>query len=333
MQRALRFSLMGFFLVVAAAGCTGTFIGPVPDLSGGDPGEAELGAAPEPSWPSAAAYLDSLFDPQQSLCREYPGATTFLVTPDNVLVASALTYLTSPASPDPMHGAMISARLHSLKACGCADEPGHDGFINHHIDPVVKKGALVPLAPRSPCVRTPRLVPTAASSCGDPGAQCPAAGVALTQSDYPEFGWFADACQATACNTTSVSGWDGEGQGVGAADMLALQILNRKNRGMDPMRLWQYLSSKWDGQGMRDRAAMTEGKYSTAKLALFKICARVLGQTLPEGVDRKLAAAQNAQGGIRSTYDLSGKFTLDQLGTAEATAYTILAFRKPTTDF
>ena len=26
-------------------------------------------------------------------------------------------------------------------------------------------GALVPLAPRSPCVRTPRLVPTAASSC------------------------------------------------------------------------------------------------------------------------------------------------------------------------
>ena len=35
---------------------------------------------------------------------------------------------------------------------------------------------LVPLAPRSPCVRTPRLVPTAASSCGDPGAQCPASG-------------------------------------------------------------------------------------------------------------------------------------------------------------
>ena len=115
--------------------------------------------------------------------------------------------------------------------------------------------------------------------------------------------------------------------------MLALQILNRKNRGMDPMRLWQYLSSKWDGQGMRDRAAMTEGKYSTAKLALFKICARVLGQQLPDGVDRKLAAAQNAQGGIRSTYDLGGKFTLDQLGTAEATAYTILAFRKPATDF
>ena len=321
---------MGLFLVVAAAGCTGTFIGELPDLSGEDPGEVELGAAPEPSWPGAAAYLDSLFDSQQSLCRAYPGAPTFLV-PDNVLVASALGYLTSPANPDPMHGAAITARLQSLKACGCADEPGHDARTNHHLDPVVKKGAMVPLQPRSPCMRVPRLVPTAASSCGDPGAQCP--GSALVQLDYPEFGWFADSCQATACNAPNVSGWDAEGVGQGAAELLALQILNRKNRGLDPMRLWQYLLAKWDGQGMRDRAAMTDGKYSTAKLALFKICARVLGQPLPAGVDRKLTAAQNAQGGIRTSYDLSGKFTLDQLGSAEATAYTILAFRKPTTDF
>jgi hypothetical protein len=158
-------------------------------------------------------------------------------------------------------------------------------------------------------------------------------GFDLRHEDHPAAGWVSDSCQAGPCAVTSIAGWDEEGVGQGDAELLALQILNRKNRGIDTNTLWQDLVGKWDGKGMRDRPATVEGKYSTAKLALFKICARVLGKTLPEGVDHKLAAAQTAKGGFRTTYDLSGQFTLDQLGDTRTTAYVTLAYKKPPTDF
>ena len=329
MARARSFA--GIFLALAAigyiGGCTGASVGPPVDLAGEQDGDGV-----QPDWTRAAAYLDSLFDPQQSLCREYPGASTFWTAPDNALAGRALSYLATPASPDPTHGAEILARLQSLKDCACNDDPGHDGLSNHSIDPLVKKGAQIPLQPRSACKGTPRVVPPPASMCGDPGASCPA-GAMVFSADHASFGWVAGYCQPSACATTAVVGWDAEGMGQGAADELALQILNRKNRGLDPMPLWQHLASKWDGQGLRDRAALTDGKYATANLALFKICARVLGQPLPAGVDRKLTEAQNAQGGFRTFYDLNGQFTLDQLGNAATTAQVILAFRKPIADF
>lgn len=309
-------------------GCSGASVGPPVDL-----GEVDPGPVPEPSWPKAAAYLDSLFDPTQSLCREFPGASTFWTTPDNALAGRALAYLAAPANPDPTHSAEILARLKNLKECGCNDEPEHDGLIDHAIDPVVNKGAKISLQPRTACVRTPRAVPMAQSSCADPMASCPAAGTMLRSADHAERGWVADTCQAGACSTAPIAGWDEEGQGQGSAHELALQILNRKNRGLDPMGLWQHLASKWDGKGLRDRAAATDGRYLTADLALYKICARVLNQTLPSGVDRKLAEAQNAQGGFRTSYDASGQFSLDQLGNTETTAYVILAFRKPASDY
>ena len=329
MTRARSFA--GILCTLAAvgfiSGCAGASVGPPVDLAGEQDGDVE------PDWNRAAAYLDSLFDPQQSLCREYPGANTFFTTPDNALVGRALSYLTTPTSPNPTHGAEIIARLQSLRDCACNDDPGHDGLSNHSIDPLVTKGAQIPLQPRSVCKGTPRLVPPPSTMCGDAGTSCLGGSAMVQSADHATFGWVAGYCQPGACATTAVVGWDAEGMGQGAADELALQILNRKNRGLDPMPQWQHLASKWDGQGLRDRAAMTEGKYSTASLALFKICARVLGQPLPGGVNRKLADAQNPQGGFRTAYDLNGQFSLDQLGNAATTAQVILAFRKPAADF
>jgi hypothetical protein len=327
MKRIVGWTVVG--MIWLAAGCTVGALSP-PVLAAADLAPSELGNTPEPNWAAAGTYLGSLFDAPQQLLREYPGATTFWVSPDNALAARALAYL---PTPDVSHSAALLSRLQTLAACGCTDEPEHDGLLNHHIDPVIHKGALVPLQPRAACVRTPRMIPQAKSSCSAPGAQCPPRGVDLRHEDHPERGWSADSCQTDACTAAPVAGWDEEGLGMGAADLLALQILNRKNRGLLTQALWENLVSKWDGQGLRDRAAMTDGRYATYKLALLKICARALGQALPDGVDRKLVEAQNAQGGFRSQYDLSGQFTLDQLGNTLTTAYVILAYRKPLTDF
>ena len=82
-----------------------------------------------------------------------------------------------------------------------------------------------------------------------------------------------------------------------------------------------------------DQAAVNDHAYTTYKVALLKLCARVLGKPLPLGVDEKLQAAQGPNGGIRTSYALDGNFTLDQLGNAVTTSYVVLAFRKPVGDF
>ena len=319
--------------MATATGCTNAT---PPWMNRDDQDLASLGPAPEPSWTGAGSYLVSLFDASRSLCRSAPGATSAWSLSDNALAARAFAYLPVPASPgtpDPTFSGSIVARLATLKACGCNDLPEHDGLIDHHIDPVVNKGAQVPLQPRTACGRSARMVPTAQSSCMAAGSQCPGADFVVSHEDHPENGWISDSCHLNPCTVTVAAGWDEDGVGQGDADLLALQLLNRKNRGLDTGALWQNLVGKWDGKGLRDRHAVTDGKYLTYKLALLKICARVLAKPLPEGVDHKLAAAQNAQGGFRATYDLSGQFTLDQLGNTQTTAYVALAYRKPVADF
>ncbi len=321
--------------MTVVAGCTSSATPPWanPDNLGD---LASSAPAPEPSWTGAGSYLISLFDAQHSLCRPTPGATAGWSIRDNALAARAFAYLpvpTPPTSPEITYGDAIVGRLQTLKACGCLDQPEHDGLTDHHHDPLVNKGAQVPLQPYTTCVRTARLVPTAASTCVAAGAACPGPDLDLRYDDHPEHGWVADSCQGGRCSVTAVAGWDEEALGHGDAEHLALQLLNRKNRGLDPTALWQNLLSKWDGHGLRDRPTMAEGRYATDKLALLKICARVLGQPLPAGVDTQLAAAQNAQGGFRTHYDLSGQFSLDQQGSALTTAYVVLAYRKPVADF
>ena len=334
MKQVFRFSSWGLVLI-AAVGCNGLSSPPWanPDNQGD---LASLGPAPEPSWAGAASYLVSLFDDQRALVRSAPGATAAWSTNDNALAARAFAYLPvppSPTSPDQTFGGAIVARLQTMKSCGCNDQPEHDGLTDHRIDPVVNKGAQIPLQPHSACVRTARLVPMAQNVCSAAGAQCPGMDFALRHDDYPENGWIRDACHTDPCTVTAVGGWDEDGVGQGDAELLAMQLLNRQNRGLDTAALWQNLLGKWDGKGMRDRAAVADGRYTTYKLALLKLCSRVLAKPLPEGVEHKLAAAQNAQGGFRATYDLAGEFTLDQAGNAQTTAYVALAYRKPVADF
>jgi len=83
--------------------------------------------------------------------------------------------------------------------------------------------------------------------------------------------------------------------------------------------LWTILNGKWDGKGMNDQSTTnySDHHYETYKLALYKICARVLAKALPSGVDDKITAAQASNGGIRTTYDSNGNFTLDQIGNCE----------------
>jgi hypothetical protein len=97
--------------------------------------------------------------------------------------------------------------------------------------------------------------------------------------------------------------------------------------------LWQSLALKWDGKGIFDSVANQEGRYQTATLALFKLVAQVLGKPLAMGVNEKLKEAQGSHGGIRASYGLDGSFSAEQTGNAETTALTVLAFRKPVTDY
>ncbi len=295
-----------------------------PDLTSG----ADLAAAPEPDWGKVAAYLDSLYNPTLSLLREYPAATTYNTTDDNALAALAYQYL--PTANLGRRDAIINV-LRSYKICGCDDQAEHDAMVNHHVDPVITKGAKIPLVPNSACTRNPERVSAPTARCGTSGADCPSSSV--RHADHSGGGWLGDDCNFGICSTKSMSGFATSGPGKGSAELIALQILNLRNRGMATDTLWQSLLGKWDGKGIYDQAAVNDHAYATYKVALLKLCARVLGQPLPLGVDEKLRAAQGANGGIRTSYALDGNFTLDQVGNAATTAYVVLAYRKPVSDF
>lgn len=302
-----------------------------PDPDPGDGSSApDLAQAPtsEPDWTKLAAYLDSLWNASKSLLREVPGGNTYWTSPDNGLAARAYQYLPTPnlARRD-----QIISTLQSYKICGCADLAEHDAILNHLIDPVVTKGAQIPLTPSSGCQRLPENANSPTGSCGAFNNTCP--GSTVQHTDYAQGGWYGDACNFGICNASSQSGWNSATVGKGQGDLIALQILNLRNRGSDTETLWQSLLAKWDGKGINDGPAAKNGQYQTDKLALFKICARVLGKPLPPGVDDKLKEAQGPNGGIRTTYKSDGSFTLDQQGNAETTALVVIAYRKPVADF
>lgn len=287
----------------------------------------DLAPAIEPDWGQVTAYLDSLYNPTLALLREYPAANTYYTSDDNALAARAYEYL---PTPNPTRRDAILGALRSYKICGCGDVAEHDAALNHHVDPVTTKGAQIPLTPRSACNRTPESQARPAASCGSSGAACPGR---VGHRDHPSADWLGDDCNFGICSTTTMSGFANSSPGKGAADLIALQILNLRNRGMPTDTLWQSLLVKWDGKGIYDLAAVNDRAYSTYKVALLKLCARVLGKPLPMGVDEKLRAAQGPNGGIRTSYALDGNFTLDQVGNAATTSYVVLAFRKPVSDF
>lgn len=289
---------------------------------------ADLAPAPEPDWGKVAAYLDSLYNPTLSLLREYPAANTYFTADDNVLAARAYQYLPTPNLG--RRDAILSV-LRSYKICGCDDLAEHDAVLNHHVDPVVSKGATIPLVPNSACSRNPELVSGPTASCGSSGADCPSS--SIRHADHASGGWVGDDCNFGICTTKSMNGFAASGPGKGSAELIALQILNLRNRGMATDALWQSLLGKWDGKGIYDQAAVNDHAYTTYKVALLKLCGRVLGQPLPLAVDEKLRAAQGPNGGIRTSYALDGNFTLDQNGNAATTAYVVLAYRKPVSDF
>lgn len=283
-------------------------------------------SGPQPDWDKLAAYLDMLYDPTQSMLRSAPGSGEYWTSPDNTAGARAFEYLPTPNTA--RRDAILSV-LRSQKICGCDESSEHDATVNHHHDPLVTKGAIVPTTPKVSCSRTPRKVVGPASFCDSSGSKCPSASIA--HEDHAA--WLGDQCNFGICNSGSISGWDDTGPGRGLAETMALQILNRKNRGQSTSELWQNLALKWDGRGIYDARADIDRRYSVSALALFKVVARVLGKPLPSGLDEKLVAAQGANGGIRSFYALDGSFSLDQQGTAKSTVFFVLAFRKPVADF
>lgn len=285
----------------------------------------DMATGPQPDWDKLTAYLDSLYDAGQGLLRAHPMTSDIWTASDNMAAARAYEYL---PTPNLMRRDTIVSTLKSYKICGC-DISEHDATTNHHHDPVVNKGAVIPTTPQRACVRTPRKVSGPASFCDSSGSKCPSA--SITHEDHST--WVGDQCNFGICNSGSISGWDESGPGRGLSETMALQILNRKNRGLSTNELWQNLALKWDGRGLYDARADQDRRYSVQSLAMFKIVARVLGKPLPSGLDEKLIAAQGPNGGIRTHYALDGSFTLDQQGTAETTSYVVLAFRKPVTDF
>lgn len=282
----------------------------------------------EPDWTRLTAYLDSLFNEKKSLVREFPGATTYVTANDNTLAARAYQYLPVPnlARKD----AILSA-LRAIRICGCGDIFEHDATLNHYIDPVVTRAAVIPVVPRSGCGRSPEYVGGPTASCGNLSASC--AGNDVKHADYAISGWAGDNCNFLKCYTNQLTGWDAVGLGRGYADLLALEILSYKNRGMATNAMWENLVGKWDGMGLYDQSAAENGNYETWTLALFKIAARVINKPLPTGVDEKLKEAQGSNGGIRVNYAKSGSFALDDKGNAATTALVVLAFLKPVADF
>ena len=286
----------------------------------------DMWTGPQPDWDKLAAYLDSLYDASQNLLRTNPSTSEIWTANDNMAAARAYEYL---PTPNLTRRDAILAALKSYKICGCDSVSEHDATTNHHHDPLVIKGAQIPTSPQRACLRVPRKVVGPASFCDSSGSKCPSA--SIQHEDHAT--WLGDPCNFGICNSGSISGWDESGPGRGLAETLSLQILNRRNRVMSTTELWQNLALKWDGRGIYDARADQDRRYSVQSLAMFKIVARVLGKPVPSGLDEKLIAAQGPNGGIRTHYALDGSFTLDQQGSAEATSYVVIAFRKPVADF
>ena len=126
-------------------------------------------SGPQPDWDKLAAYLDTLYDPTQSMLRSAPAAASTGPAP------------TTPPAPAPLVSAdantarrdAILSVLRSRKICGCDETSEHDATINHHHDPLVTKGAIVPTTPKVSCSRIPRKVVGPASFCDSSGSKCP----------------------------------------------------------------------------------------------------------------------------------------------------------------
>jgi hypothetical protein len=299
-----------------------------------DAGDADAGPT-QPNWIAAQGYLDGLFDPTQSLLKRAPGSTQFWTMNDNALAAKAFLYL---PMPETTRLAAIQARLQNLVVCGCLDVSGHATSMNHFIDPVVNKGAQIPLTPATACFEVPLDTTSGATCSRDAGADasvpsCPATQV--LHEDHPQNGLSADACNAGTCTAGTFGTWNASGTGMGYADIVVYEILNYRNRMASPAAingLWQLLLGKWDGVGLKDAAVAADGQYSTYKLALFKLAARAIGESLPTGVEETIVASQGTNGGFRSSYNSLGIWT-DDASDAPTTALVVLAYRMPMTDY
>jgi hypothetical protein len=260
-----------------------------------------------------------------------------------MLATKAFNYL---PCPDAGKRDAILAKLRVLRVCGCRDVPEHLTDMNHHMDPVVTKTATIPTIPTNNCNGKPKQVPDSSKPCSDPGSFCPADDI--RHEDHPDGSsaqsmWAADSCNSISCSTIPLTNWQDSGMGNGYADLIALEILNYKNRGMATDDLWNNLLGKWDGLGLNDSIVAKKGLYDIYKLALFKMCARILNKTgqLPTGVDAKIVDAQikpadtsnnNLIGGFRTQYNTSSQYT-DSNGNCETTSLVVLAYLKPVSDF
>jgi hypothetical protein len=277
-----------------------------------------------PDWDAAGKYLSSLFDPNLSLVTHAAGSASFFATDDNVLAAVAFNYL---PTPDPTKRDAIFGRLKLIRVCGCSYQPGHDGTINHFIDPVVSQGAQIPLIPYPGIAGYTRSVVNLTDNCGSAGALCSA----VRDVDHPPH-WSGDACNGVTVMHGPFTDFETPGMGKGYADIIALEIMNYRNRNMSADKLWSELMAKWDGKGLNDAPFATHATYTVRNLALFKLAANVLGKALPPAVDGLLIGAQDADGGFRSGYDASGAYTPNS-SAADTTALVAISFLKPVGDF
>jgi hypothetical protein len=304
----------------------------VPGLDAGDgavDADAEAGVV-DIDWAAVTTYLNTLYNSTQQLVQRTPASGTYYTSPDNALVQRAYLYL---PTPDKAKSASILARLQSFKICGCSDSPGHDATVNHQFDPLVRKGATIPYDPSADCQGMPTDTRSPAGSCSSADAAlapfCPPAGI--YHEDRPAKQWGIDTCNSAVITGSPLPQWNQSGANAGYADLIALETLSYRNQNLSTDTLWSLLAAKWDGVGIADAATQPDGSYSTYKLALFKIVARALGKTIPNGVDSTLIQAQGTNGGIRTNYSPGPTFT-DEAGSAESTALTVLAFRLPVSD-
>lgn len=297
---------------------------PPPTIEPVDSGAEEPTPPQEQFWPRLEKYLSEQFDPTVGLVRDFPGSNRF-GNNANVLAAHAFTHL---PTPDVAKYDTIISRLERSKICGCELTPGHNALVNHRLDPLVTKGAKIPLEPLSACGGTAVSFELETDTCQSDMFTCQRAVFHVDHSNRK-----SDACSTQGCKAGAFSDYAEVGLGKGYADLLALQILNHKNRGMDPEPLWKNLVSKWDGIGLNDRSTANDKGYQTYKVALLRIAARVLDKPVPEGVDGRILLAQAENGGIRHNYDLKGAFNKDKVGNTEVTAMVVLALRKPASGY
>jgi hypothetical protein len=294
--------------------------------------DADAGdAGPSIDWTALTKYLDNLYNANEKLLQTTVASGMYITNPDNALAQRAFLYL---PTPDATKSNAILARLQSYKICGCSTGP-HDATINHQFDPAVTKGGIIALDPSGNIQGTPTDVHTAGGTCtasdAATGPVCPPSGGVMHEDRPPS--WSPDICNPTPPGGYSLTGWNTSGAGSGYADILALQILSYRNQKFSTAVLWASLVSKWDGVGINDAANLSDGFYSTYKLALFKLAQRAIGGTLPDGgpvvgVDPILIAAQGPNGGIRASYTSPTAF-VDQVANAETTALVVLAFQLP----